>query len=187
MTAFSSLRHWLAIGLTLGVFAVVLGLLALKGSSSPNGAPANVPAQDKDKPREWPLFGGSVARNLVINWLKHRDRRVVATGGSDLQAMLDRLPAADGPQSAEFDRELLDTAAAQVRHRVDSKTWEAFRLTALEGRSGAEVAAALQMQVGAVFKAKSKVQKMLRQEIEGLESEETPCPPAPVQSSSGTC
>jgi hypothetical protein len=45
-------------------------------------------------------------------------------------------------------------------------------LTALEGKSGADAAALLQMQVGTVFKAKSKVQRMLREEIERLESEE---------------
>ena len=56
--------------------------------------------------------------------------------------------------------------------RVEPHTWEAFRLTALEGQSGAEAAAVLHMQVGTVFKAKSKVQRMLREEIERLESEE---------------
>ncbi len=45
-------------------------------------------------------------------------------------------------------------------------------MTALEGRSGAEAAALLHMQVGTVFKAKSKVQQMLREEIERLERDE---------------
>src|SRR6185369_10024722 len=35
-----------------------------------------------------------VARNLVINWLKHRDRRLLVSGDAELQALLDRLPAA---------------------------------------------------------------------------------------------
>src|SRR5436190_6132500 len=42
-----------------------------------------------------------VARNLVINWLKRRERHVAAVGGSGLQAMLEMVPAADGPESAE--------------------------------------------------------------------------------------
>src|SRR5580765_1744993 len=47
-----------------------------------------------DPVRERGSFRGwlrRVARNLVINWLKQRDRRVIATGGSGLQAMLDML------------------------------------------------------------------------------------------------
>ena len=63
-------------------------------------------------------------------------------------------------------------AQARVRERIEPHTWEAFRLTALEGKSGAEAAALLQMQVGTVFKAKSKVQQMLREEIERLERDE---------------
>src|SRR5262245_45484417 len=48
------------------------------------------PAKERGSFRGWL---GRVARNLVINWLKHRDRRVVVTGGSGLHAMLDMLPA----------------------------------------------------------------------------------------------
>jgi DNA-directed RNA polymerase specialized sigma24 family protein len=51
---------------------------------------------------------------------------------------------------------------------VEPHTWEAFRLTAIDGLSGAEVAARLGMQVGTLFKAKSKVQKMLRDEVDRL-------------------
>jgi RNA polymerase sigma-70 factor (ECF subfamily) len=71
-----------------------------------------------------------------------------------------------------FDLERLEVAQARVRERVEPHTWEAFRLTALDGKSGAEAAAFLHMQVGTVFKAKSKVQRMLREEIELLEREE---------------
>src|SRR5262245_24070623 len=43
----------------------------------------------------------------------------------------------------EFDTELLDEAMARVQLRVQAHTWGAFRLLALEGRSGAEAAARL--------------------------------------------
>jgi DNA-directed RNA polymerase specialized sigma24 family protein len=51
-----------------------------------------------------------------------------------------------------------------VRERVEPHTWEAFRLTAQEGRTGAEAAAALAMQVGTVFKAKSKAAAAAKKE-----------------------
>lgn len=71
----------------------------------------------------------------------------------------------------ESDRELLELASQAVRARVRPHTWEAFRLLALEGRSGADAAGELNMRPGAVFVARSKVQKMLRREIERLARE----------------
>jgi RNA polymerase sigma-70 factor (ECF subfamily) len=69
----------------------------------------------------------------------------------------------------QFDRELLEVATVRVRLRVEAHTWEAFRLTAVERMSGADVAERLGMKVATVFKAKSKVQRMLREEIGRLE------------------
>jgi RNA polymerase sigma-70 factor (ECF subfamily) len=68
-----------------------------------------------------------------------------------------------------FDHEILEAAKVRVRLRVAPHTWEAFRLVALEGLPVAEVAAKVQMQVTMVYVAKSKVQKMLQEEIRKLE------------------
>jgi RNA polymerase sigma factor (sigma-70 family) len=68
-----------------------------------------------------------------------------------------------------FDHELLETAKVQVRLRVAPHTWEAFRLAAIEGLPVVDVAAKVQMQVAMVYVAKSKVQKMLQEEIQKLE------------------
>jgi RNA polymerase sigma-70 factor (ECF subfamily) len=68
-----------------------------------------------------------------------------------------------------FDHELLEAAKVQVQLRVAPHTWEAFRLVALEGMPAADVAAKVHMQVAMVYVAKSKVQKMLQEEIRKLE------------------
>ena len=70
---------------------------------------------------------------------------------------------------AAFDQELVAIASARVRQRVAEQTWEAFRLTALEGLSGAEAAQQIPMQVAQVFVAKRRVQKMLREEMAKLD------------------
>ena len=70
----------------------------------------------------------------------------------------------------EFDQELLEEAMARLRLRVAPHKWEAFRLTALDGLSGKEAAARLKMKVATVFTAKSKVQKLLHEEIQRLEN-----------------
>jgi RNA polymerase sigma factor (sigma-70 family) len=69
-----------------------------------------------------------------------------------------------------FDYELLEAAKVQVRLRVAPHTWEAFRLAAIEGLPVADVAAKVEMQVAMVYVAKSKVQKMLHEEIQKLET-----------------
>jgi RNA polymerase sigma-70 factor (ECF subfamily) len=69
-----------------------------------------------------------------------------------------------------FDLELLEAAKARVRLRVAPHTWEAFRLLALEGLAATEVAARVGLQVAMVYVARSKVQKMLQEEIGKLET-----------------
>src|SRR5262249_30103821 len=72
----------------------------------------------------------------------------------------------------EFDRELLDEAMARVQLRVRPRTWEAFERTALQGQSGAEAAQGLGLKVATVFVARSKVQKMLQEELQKLDGPE---------------
>ena len=69
-----------------------------------------------------------------------------------------------------FDHELLEMAQQRVRQRVARHTWEAFRLVAIEGLPPAEVAPKVRLQVAMVYVAKSKVQKMLQEEIRALEN-----------------
>jgi RNA polymerase sigma factor (sigma-70 family) len=70
---------------------------------------------------------------------------------------------------AMFDRELLDLAMLQVRQRVSPQSWAAFRLTALEGLSGADASRQLGMPVANVFMAKHRVQKTLQEEVRKLD------------------
>jgi len=95
-----------------------------------------------------------------------------ASGDTRIVAVLDNVEARDDlvqKIESEYDQELLEEAKRQVRQRVDVRTWEAFELTALEHERGAAAAAKLNMSVAAVFKAKSRVQRMLTDEIRRLE------------------
>jgi RNA polymerase sigma-70 factor (ECF subfamily) len=102
-------------------------------------------------------------------------RRPVAAGGdSTIQDLLDTAQARDDLAQRlqeAFDQELLELAVARVRERIEPHTWEAYRLTALEGRAGADVAAQLKMEVGTVYKAKSKVHAMLQETVARLQEE----------------
>ncbi len=101
-------------------------------------------------------------------------RRLVVAGhgGGEDPDWLESLEARDDlieSLGEPFDRELLEEAMVRVRLRVEPHTWEAFRLAAIDGNAGATVAERLGMKVATVFKAKSKVQRMLREEIAHLE------------------
>jgi RNA polymerase sigma-70 factor (ECF subfamily) len=128
------------------------------------------PARERGSFRGWLR---RVTRNLVINWLKHRDRRVVASGGSEMLAMLDMLPAAEEPASAEFDYELrwamFQRAADQVRTEVQPATWTAFWETSIAGKSPADAAGKLGMSLGAIRVAKCRVLACLRAKVHELE------------------
>ena len=129
-----------------------------------------------DPVRERGSFRGwlrRVARNLVINWLKHRGRRANAPGGPDMQAMLDMLPAACDPETVEFDVELrravFRRAAEQVQTQVQPATWQAFWQTAVVGSSAADAAAKLGMHAGAIRVAKCRVLARLQAAVRELE------------------
>ncbi len=116
----------------------------------------------------------TVAYRAWCRFAESRSREAAGDGGGASLSLV-RSPASceDFLQQLEeeSDRELLERAMERVRLRVRPHTWEAFRLMALEGLSGAEVAGRLEMKIGAVFVARSKVQKMIQEEVHRLDGD----------------
>ena len=127
------------------------------------------PAHEKGSFRAWLR---QVARNLVTNWLKSRQRSVLA-GGSALHALLDQLPAAGEPVTSQFDREvqraLFQRAAERVQTEVQPGTWQAFWETSVSGLPTDEVAAKLGMSVGAVWVARCRVVARMKAAVAEME------------------
>jgi RNA polymerase sigma-70 factor (ECF subfamily) len=116
----------------------------------------------------------TLTRHAWSDFVAARQRAGRGSGDSQADECLQSVQARDdlvAALDAQFDREILDEATARVRLRVERDTWEAFHLTAVERLSGAEVAQRLGKEVTAVFKAKSRVQKLLREEITRLEGD----------------
>jgi RNA polymerase sigma-70 factor (ECF subfamily) len=93
-------------------------------------------------------------------------------GGDPFESVAARDELA-GAIEAAYDRELFDLASGRVRLRVQPNTWEAFRLTAIEGVPATIAAERLKMQLTTVYKARNNVQKMLREEVRYLEERPT--------------
>lgn len=113
-----------------------------------------------------------VTVNACTDFARSRNRRPRAAGDQDSESLFERLEDREdlaAHLNDEFDRELLDLAKARVQQRVEARTWQAFCLITDDGLSGAEVAARLEMNVPAVFVAKSNVQRMLGEEVQRLE------------------
>jgi RNA polymerase sigma-70 factor (ECF subfamily) len=114
----------------------------------------------------------TITEHALSDFLASRQRAVLGSGDFQVEEMLHTLEARIDLLSrldTEFDRELLEGAWARVQLRVEPQTWEAFRLTAQDGQSGADTARQLGLQVTAVFKARSRVQRMLQEELRKLE------------------
>jgi RNA polymerase sigma-70 factor (ECF subfamily) len=123
-----------------------------------------------DPGRSFRAYLKTLTRYACCDFLESRKRPGTGDGGSQVLEQLATLEAPDDQLHqlyTECDQELLQEAMSRVRARIQPHTWEAFRLTALEERPGAEVAERLQIKVATVFKAKSKVVKMLQEEIAG--------------------
>ncbi len=128
-----------------------------------------------DPSRSFRAYLKTITNYALIDYLESRKRAGVAEGGSVALEVLHTVEARNDlvqHLNSTFDQELLEEAMERVQTRVEPHTWEAFRMTAIEGKSGAEVAEQLKMKVATVFKARSKVQQMLQDEIRKLDEPE---------------
>jgi RNA polymerase sigma factor (sigma-70 family) len=115
----------------------------------------------------------TVTKHALSDFLADRARLDQASGDSRILELIKGVEAHEdlvARLEEQFDQELLEEASARVRLRVEPHNWEAFRLTAWEGMSAQATAQQLGIQITAVFKAKSRILQLLREEIAKLES-----------------
>jgi RNA polymerase sigma factor (sigma-70 family) len=134
--------------------------------------------------RELPQFHYDRQRGSFRGWLRAitanrlrafwraRRARPIATGGSDFHALLEQI---ENPHSdlsrrwdQEHDRHVARRLLEMIRPEFEPTTWRAFERVVVEGARPAEAATELGISVNAVFIAKSRIQRRLRQELRGL-------------------
>ncbi|MFT4556512.1 MAG: RNA polymerase sigma factor [Planctomycetales bacterium] len=72
--------------------------------------------------------------------------------------------------TAQYERELLEEAGIHVQARVKPTTWSAYHMTAVDQKTAADTAQSLNLPVSEIYVAKSRVIKMLREEVARLDS-----------------
>ena len=109
----------------------------------------------------------TITRNQAIQFFRE-DRRRPSTGAdSQISRKPDELQESDFDR--EHDRQLFAWAARRMQSRFESKTWQAFWLTAVDGQPAADVASELETSVAQVYVSRSRVMKALRLAVEQSE------------------
>lgn len=116
-----------------------------------------------------------IAQNLAANFLTRPKHQRLGSGDSQIARLLSELPAR-GSDSAElaqreYRRELFRWAAEKVREQVSEKHWKAFWLTSVDNVSIQDAAVELQMSVGSIYIARSRVTAKIRTLIRSHEEQ----------------
>ena len=124
---------------------------------------------ENDSFRGW-LY--TITRNKVRDFFRRKGVQAQAVGGTNAQEMWQAMPDAppeadsvDGQSETDgIRRRALELASGDF----ESKTWQAFWRTAVEGDAPNDVAKDLGLSTWAVYKARSRVLAKLRSEFEEL-------------------
>jgi RNA polymerase sigma-70 factor (ECF subfamily) len=113
-----------------------------------------------------------VSVNCLRDFWRASKHHPPGTGGSDF---LEKLQELEDPQSAltqawdaEYDRHVVRRLLELIEPQFEPTTQQAFRKVVLEGQKPSQVALELGISVNAVFLAKSKILRQLRQEMDGF-------------------
>jgi len=117
----------------------------------------------------------TVTCNKIHDFRESRLNRERGGGDSATQRLLAEIPADNDEADRwerDYQRHVFALAADAVRAEFAAVTWQAFWLVAVECKSGEEAAQILDLSVGAVYVAKSRVLARLKKQVQQLETEE---------------
>jgi len=123
--------------------------------------------RDGDTFRGW-LW--TITRNKLGDFIRKRRRSDEAEGGSEAQRRLSQVPVREAldpdslpesPETSGLCRRVLEF----IRTEFQESTWQAFWKVVVEDQEPADVAAEQGMSVNAVYLAKSRVLRRLREEL----------------------
>ena len=130
------------------------------------------PEFHRDRPQDsFTAWLAAITRNKVRDHYRRRHGKAEGRGGSTAQLQLAEIPqsSADSADSIQADADaeawLSRHVLESIRGEFESRTWQAFWRTTVDGQPPAGVAADLEMSVPAVYMAKSRILRRLRQAL----------------------
>lgn len=121
--------------------------------------------------RSWLL---TVTRNALRKTANRNSRQPKGSGDTQVNGLMEQQPEAE-PADEEWDREyrwnLFLWASERVKCDFREASWRAFWRTVVEGQEIDPVARELNLSVGAVYIARSRIIARIRQEIAAVEVE----------------
>lgn len=126
----------------------------------------------KGRFRSW-LF--TVTRSKFNNLLESKYKHPQGSGDTEMIRFIEAQPAKEVTEDwdKEFKKQTLQSAMEAIEHEFSDKTWEAFLGTAIRHEQGKEVADRLDLSVGAVYIARSRVTTRLKEWIRRFLKDET--------------
>ena len=123
---------------------------------------------DRGSFRAW-LF--TVTRNRILNFFTRDSRTAKGSGDTSVRQLLEQQPASD-EELADWDHELekhlFACAVEKARPEFQPNSWQAFWKTAVDNQDASSVAEELDISVGAVYIAKSRVLARLKEVVATL-------------------
>lgn len=114
-----------------------------------------------------------IAHNAAIDMLSQRATRSLGKDGEQGQKLLDAASVRNDISSLierEYERELFRLAADRVQQVVSPQTWQAFRLTEVEGQSVQQAAEALGTTAGHIYVSRSRVMARIKEFVKEYEA-----------------
>lgn len=110
----------------------------------------------------------TVTRNKIHDYFRKASKRpALAEGGSAAHERLAEVPNAEPEDDASAGEtvSLLHRALEVIRRDFEPRTWDAFWALAVEGRTATEVATTFRTTPDAVYQAKARVMRRLRETL----------------------
>ena len=106
-----------------------------------------------------------VCQNAITDELRRRRPEASLIGATDIDSVCVDRDFDESEFATEQRRAIFRWAAKQVANEFEVMSWEAFRRTAIDGEPAKAVAADLELSVGAVYTARSRVMRRLKEKV----------------------
>ena len=112
-----------------------------------------------------------IARNLIIDFLKNKNRLPRTSDHSDIRRLVEDQPNSSDASNLfdlEFEKQVFIAAAQKIKMKFTENTWQAFWQTAVQNQPVEKVAENLQMTSGAIYVARSRVMARLKESVKSI-------------------